>query len=147
MNKIWETFKQGLEVVKEFDTALTEMRKVSDEPINNLKNFQKESFDIANNLGTTALQIQNSTADFLRLGETFSDAKESAANANKLLNVSEFDNIEDATSALISMKSAFKEVAESDLVDKVNQVGEMIMPKHMVTCGELLYTDYALIFF
>ena len=96
MNKIWETFKQGLEVVKEFDTALTEMRKVSDEPINNLKNFQKESFDIANNLGTTALQIQNSTADFLRLGETFSDAKESAANANKLLNVSEFDNIEDA---------------------------------------------------
>ena len=67
MNKIWETFKQGLEVVKEFDTALTEMRKVSDEPINNLKNFQKESFDIANNLGTTALQIQNSTADFLRL--------------------------------------------------------------------------------
>lgn len=140
MNKIWETFKQGLEVVKEFDTALTEMRKVSDEPINNLKNFQKESFDIANNLGTTALRIQNSTADFLRLGETFSDAKESAANANKLLNVSEFDNIEDATSALISMKSAFKEVAESDLVDKVNQVGEMIMPKHMVTCGELLYS-------
>ena len=137
MNKIWEIFKQGLEVVKEFDTALTEMRKVSDEPINNLKNFQKESFDIANNLGTTALQIQNSTADFLRLGETFSDAKESAANANKLLNVSEFDNIDDATSALISMKSAFKDVAESDLVDKVNQVGVSIMPKHMVTCGVL----------
>lgn len=140
MNKIWEIFKQGLEVVKEFDTALTEMRKVSNEPINNLKNFQKESFDIANNLGTTALQIQNSTADFLRLGETFSDAKESAVNANKLLNVSEFDNIDDATSALISMKSAFKDVAESDLVDKVNQVGEMIMPKHMVTCGEFLYS-------
>ncbi len=140
MNKIWDTFKQGLNVVKDFDTALTEMRKVSDEPINSLKDFQKESFDIANNLGTTALQIQNSTADFLRLGETFSESKESAANANKLLNVSEFDNIEDATSALISMKSAFKEVAESDLVDKVNKVGEMIMPKHMVTCGELLYS-------
>lgn len=140
MSKIWDAFKQGLNVVKDFDTALTEMRKVSDEPINNLKNFQKESFDIANSLGTTALQIQNSTADFLRLGETFSEAKESATNANKLLNVSEFDNIEDATSALISMKSAFKEVAESDLVDKVNQVGVSIMPKHMVTCGEFLYS-------
>ena len=140
MSKIWDAFKQGLNVVKDFDTALTEMRKVSDEPINNLKNFQKESFDIANSLGTTALQIQNSTADFLRLGETFSEAKESASNANKLLNVSEFDNIEDATSALVSMKSAFKEVAESDLVDKVNQVGVSIMPKHMVTCGEFLYS-------
>ena len=140
MNQIWNTFKQGLEIVKEFDTALTEMRKVSDEPISKLKEFQKESFDMAKSVGTTALQIQNSTADFQRLGESFSDAKQSAVNANKLLNVSEFDNIDDATSALISMKAAYSEVAETDLVDKVNQVGEMIMPKHMVTCGELLYS-------
>lgn len=140
MSQIWNTFKQGLEVVKEFDTALTEMRKVSDEPISKLKEFQKESFDMAKSVGTTALQIQNSTADFQRLGESFSDAKQSAVNANKLLNVSEFDNIDDATSALISMKAAYSEVAESDLVDKVNQVGEMIVPKHMVTCGEFLYS-------
>lgn len=140
MNQVWNTFKQGLEVVKEFDTALTEMRKVSDEPISKLKEFQKKSFDMAKSVGTTALQIQNSTADFQRLGESFSDAKQSAVNANKLLNVSEFDNIDDATSALISMKAAYSEVAETDLVDKVNQVGEMIMPKHMVTCGEFLYS-------
>lgn len=140
MNQVWNTFKQGLEVVKEFDTALTEMRKVSDEPISKLKEFQKESFDMAKSVGTTALQIQNSTADFQRLGESFSDAKQSSVNANKLLNVSEFDNIDDATSALISMKAAYSEVAESDLVDKVNQVGEMIVPKHMVTCGEFLYS-------
>ena len=140
MNQVWNTFKQGLEVVKEFDTALTEMRKVSDEPISKLKEFQKESFDMAKSVGTTALQIQNSTADFQRLGESFSDAKQSSVNANKLLNVSEFDNINDATSALISMKAAYSEVAESDLVDKVNQVGEMIVPKHMVTCGEFLYS-------
>lgn len=68
MNQIWNTFKQGLEIVKEFDTALTEMRKVSDEPISKLKEFQKESFDMAKSVGTTALQIQNSTADFMRLG-------------------------------------------------------------------------------
>lgn len=140
MNQIWNTFKQGLEIVKEFDTALTEMRKVSDEPISKLKEFQKESFDMAKSVGTTALQIQNSTADFQRLGESFSDAKQSSVNANKLLNVSEFDNIDDATSALISMKAAYSEVAESDLVDKVNQVGVSIMPKHMVTCGEFLYS-------
>ena len=68
MDQIWTTFKQGLEIVKEFDTALTEMRKVSDEPISRLKDFQKESFDMAKSVGTTALQIQNSTADFQRLG-------------------------------------------------------------------------------
>lgn len=46
------------------------MRKVSDEPISKLKEFQKESFDMAKSVGTTALQIQNSTADFQRLGWT-----------------------------------------------------------------------------
>lgn len=123
MNQVWNTFKQGLEVVKEFDTALTEMRKVSDEPISKLKEFQKESFDMAKSVGTTALQIQNSTADFQRLGESFSDAKQSAVNANKLLNVSEFDNIDDATSALISMKAAYSDLSESTLIDKLNAVG------------------------
>ena len=123
MNQVWNTFKQGLEIVKEFDTALTEMRKVSDEPISRLKEFQKESFDMAKSVGTTALQIQNSTASFQRLGESFSDAKVSAVNANKLFNVSEFDNIDDATSALISMKAAYSDLSEDSLIDKLNAVG------------------------
>ena len=123
MDQVWTTFKQGLEIVKEFDTALTEMRKVSDEPISRLKDFQKESFDMAKSVGTTALQIQNSTADFMRLGEGMDEAKQSSVNANILKNVSEFDNIEDATSALISMKAAYSDLSESTLIDKLNAVG------------------------
>jgi len=65
--------------VKELDTALTEMRKVSNESYETLKQFSHvESFDIAAQTGTTAQQIQQSTADFMRLGESFSEAKESA---------------------------------------------------------------------
>lgn len=123
MNQIWNTFKQGLEVVKEFDTALTEMRKVSDEPISKLKEFQKESFDMAKSVGTTALQIQNSTADFMRLGQSMEEAKQSSVNANRLMNVSEFDNIDDATSALISMKAAYKDLSEESIIDKLNNIG------------------------
>ena len=123
MNQIWTTFKQGLEIVKEFDTALTEMRKVSDEPISKLKEFQKESFDMAKSVGTTALQIQNSTADFMRLGEGMEDAAQSSVNANRLKNVSEFDNIDDATSALISMKAAYKDLSEESIIDKLNNIG------------------------
>lgn len=123
MNQVWNTFKQGLEVVKEFDTALTEMRKVSDEPISKLKEFQKESFDMAKSVGTTALQIQNSTADFMRLGQSMEEAKQSSVNANILKNVSEFDDINEATSALISMKAAYSDLSESTLIDKLNAVG------------------------
>ena len=60
--------KEVMESVKEFDTALTEMRKVSDESINTLKNFQAESFSTADAVGSTALALQQSTADWMRLG-------------------------------------------------------------------------------
>ena len=123
MNQVWNTFKQGLEIVKEFDTALTEMRKVSDEPISKLKEFQKESFDMAKSVGTTALQIQNSTADFMRLGQSMEKAKQSSVNANILKNVSEFDNVDDATSALISMQAAYKDLTQTELIDKLDNIG------------------------
>lgn len=123
MNQVWNTFKQGLEIVKEFDTALTEMRKVSDEPISKLKEFQKESFDMAKSVGTTALQIQNSTADFMRLGQGLDEAKQSSINANRLLNVSEFDDINEATSALISMKAAYSDLSQERIIDSLNAVG------------------------
>ena len=64
--EIIEQVQKGVTVVTELDTALTEMRKVSDESLSSLKSFQKESFDIAGDVGTTAQQIQNSTADWMR---------------------------------------------------------------------------------
>lgn len=59
---------QGFSVIREFDTALTELKKVSDETNHSLENFQKHSFAIANSVGTTATQLQQSTADYMRLG-------------------------------------------------------------------------------
>ena len=114
---------EGVNTVRELDTAMTEMRKVSDESVTSLKNFQKESFNIANAVGTTALQIQNSTADWMRLGLGIEDAKEAAKDANILLNVSEFDNIEDATKSLVSMSQAYKDLDKLTIVDKLNEVG------------------------
>ena len=67
--RVVDVFKQVISQITEFDSALTEMRKVSDESIDRLKNFQKESFNMAEQIGTTALQIQQSTADFMRLGQ------------------------------------------------------------------------------
>ena len=63
--RIFGYIKQGANYIREFDKALTEMRKVSDETISSLKNFQKTSFDIAASVGTTAKQIQDSTADWM----------------------------------------------------------------------------------
>ena len=115
--------KEGLSIVRELNTALTEMRKVSDESLQSLKNYQNTTFDVADAVGTTAKQIQASTADYMRLGESLDEAAESAKTANVLLNVSEFDNIEDATKSLVAMGQAYKDLDKMTIVDKLNEVG------------------------
>lgn len=118
--------KEGLNVVRELNTALTEMRKVSDESLQSLKNYQNTTFDVADAVGTTAKQIQTSTADYMRLGESLDVAAESAKTANVLLNVSEFDNIEDATKSLVAMGQAYKDLDKMTIVDKLNEVGKIV---------------------
>ncbi|MDY2608523.1 MAG: phage tail tape measure protein, partial [Lachnospiraceae bacterium] len=119
--------RKAVEINREFDTTLTEMRKVSDETVQSLKSYQATTFDTADAVGTTAKQIQESTADYMRLGESLDEASESAKTANILLNVSEFDNIEDATKSLVSMGQAYKDLDKMTIVDKLNEVGEKII--------------------
>lgn len=115
--------KEGFNVVRELNTALTEMRKVSDETVQNLKDYQATTFDTADAVGTTAKQIQNSTADWMRLGESMNQAAESAKDANVLLNVSEFEGIDEATEYLVSMSQAYKDLDKMDIIDVLNNIG------------------------
>jgi hypothetical protein len=58
--------------------------------------------------------------------ESLDEASESAKTANILLNVSEFDNIEDATKSLVSMGQAYKDLDKMTIVDKLNEVGKIV---------------------
>lgn len=121
--KVVDVFKQAVGVVKELDTALVELKKVSDESTQSYSNFMKNSFDMADEVGTTAQSIINSTADWKRLGESFEEAQKSATTSTVLLNVSEFSNIEDATQSLVSASQAYKDLDKMDIVDKLNNIG------------------------
>ena len=118
-----QVIRRGFDTIVEYDKALTEMNKVSKESIQTLKEFQKESFDLADTVGTTASQIQNSTADWMRLGETLEQAKQSAQDANILFNVSEFESIDAATESLVSMSQAYKDLEKGEIIDVVNNLG------------------------
>ena len=115
--------RQGFEIIVQYDDSLTEMKKVSDETMVTLKDFQQASFNLGNTVGTTGSQIQASTADFMRLGESLEDAAQSALDANTLFKVSEFGTIEEATEALISMSQAYQELEKSEINDIMNYVG------------------------
>lgn len=115
--------RTGIQVITDLDTAFTEMKKVSDETTQSLKNFQSESFALADQVGSTAKTIQDSTADWMRLGESLNEAKKSASTSNILFNVSEFDNISDATDSLVAMSQAYKDLDKLTIVDKLNEIG------------------------
>ena len=121
--QIFNQFRQGFGVIHQFDDALTEMMKVSDETRLSLERYQKTTFETADAIGTNALQLQNSTADFMRLGESLDQAAESAKTANVLMNVSEFQSIDEATKSLIAMSAAYDDLSKTQIIDKLNEVG------------------------
>ena len=115
--------RYAVQSVIEFDTALTEMRKVSDESVSTLERLQKATFDLADGVGTTALELQKSVADFMRIGESLEDATKSAQDANVLFRVSEFDDVTQATDALVAMSAAYKDLEKSQINDVLNEIG------------------------
>lgn len=119
---------EGINTVRELDTAMTEMRKVSDESVASLKNYQKATFDVADAVGTTAIQIQNSTADWQRLGYGLDEASKLAEISNLYKNVGDMD-INEATEHMISSVQAWKsefsstvDTAEA-IANRYNKIG------------------------
>ena len=115
--------KQGFDIIVEMDTQLAEMQKVSDESLSTLREYSKESYDIAAQIGSTGLDIQSSTADYMRLGKSLEDASKLAKDTNILMNVSEFSSITDATEAMTSMTQAYQELDSMEIIDKLNLAG------------------------
>ena len=99
------------------------MQKVSNETISTLKEFQQASFDLADSIGTDALSLQQSVAEFMRLGQTLDEATDSAQAANILFNVSEFESAKDASTALIAMYQAYDELSNTQIIDVINKLG------------------------
>lgn len=126
--EVINAFRKGITVVRELDAALTEMIKVSDESAKSLKNFQKVTFDIGNEIGATAAQIQNSAADFMRLGYSLQEASKLAEDANIYANVGDME-IDEATEHMISSIKAWQsefssEIAASEaIIDRYNEIG------------------------
>lgn len=55
--------------------------------------------------------------------ETLKEASESAKTANILMNVSEFQSIDEATKSLIAMSAAYDDLSKMNIIDKLNEVG------------------------
>jgi hypothetical protein len=121
--------------VKAVDTAMIELKKVTNETSDSYNNFLTNATSKAKELGTTIDGLVSSTADFARLGYGFEESQGLAEIANIYAVVGdEIEGVDEATQSLISTLAAFKEQQSNlsneefamDIVDKFNEVGKLI---------------------
>lgn len=112
--------------VVQIDSAMTELKKITNETTATYANFQTQAGTTAKEIGTTISDYINSTADFARLGYSFTDSQELAKTANVYAVVGdEIASVDDATQSIVSTMTAYKdEVTDSmQIADKFNEVG------------------------
>ena len=123
--RLFAMIKQGVTYVKEIDSALTELKKVTDETDESYNQFLQDMSKTASVIGSTVKDLTTMAAEWSRLGYSMEEAGKLAESTAILLNVSEFDDATKASEALISTMQAFQYTADESqhVVDILNEVG------------------------
>ena len=124
-HEIWQVIKTGINYVREIDSALTELKKVTNETETSYDNFLQSMAKTGSVIGATVQDLTTMAADWARLGYSMEEAGKLAESTAILLNVSEFDDATKASEALISTMQAFGYTADESqhVVDILNEVG------------------------
>lgn len=122
--------QNGLRVVYqnvvEIDTAMTELRKVTNETDSAYAKFMENAADRAQRVGATMSDTITATADFARLGYSLEDASSISDAALIYKNVGDgISDISAASESLISTMQAFNVEAKNSMkiVDEFNEAG------------------------
>lgn len=120
--------RKGVQYVKEIDSALTELKKVTDETDQAYAQFLQTMSQTGAEIGATVSDLTNMAANWARLGYSMKEAGNLARSTAVLLNVSEFTDAEKASEALISTIQAYGYAAEDSMhvVDVLNEIGKII---------------------
>lgn len=131
--------------VLDIDTAMTELRKVTDATEAKYIQFMDGAIERANRLGTSVKEVVQASADYARLGHTIDEASELADSAIIYKNVGDgLSGIDQATEHLISTMKAFGIEAGDAMriVDVFNEVANNF-PTSAADIGEGLQRSAA----
>ena len=119
-----DALRQMYQAVVDVDSAMVELRKVSDATSQEIDAYFSTAADNAKELGVSVSDMINSTADFSRLGYGLEESEELARVATLYKNVGENMDIDTASSNIISTMQAFNIDANDaiEIVDSLNEV-------------------------
>lgn len=140
LHKMQEALRIVYQNVVEIDTAVTELRKVSDYTGKSLEEYMGRAAEQAQKLGVSISDYVNSTADWKRLGYSDEDAENLATYSTLLKNVGDnIDDVNTSSSYLISTLQGFGLLADQaeDVVNKIDAVANT-QPVTAKDLGEIL---------
>lgn len=110
--------------VSELDSALVEMKKVSDLTNEGLTQFSTNAYAIGDAVARTGSEVIKAASDFARMGSSAKESLELAKTALTYANVGDNVSVETATETIISTMKAFNIEAEDtiQIIDKINEV-------------------------
>lgn len=116
--------KEIAQTVVQTDSALVELRKVSNESNDRIQESFQKSAETAQEMGSTVTDVVNSTADWSRLGYDIGDAEELARVTTLFQKVGDNMTQESASQSLVSMLQGFQmDASQAErIVDSVNAV-------------------------
>lgn len=129
LSRVFGQIKQGVQYVKEIDSALTELKKVTDETDETYAKFLKTASAAGAEIGTTISDFTNATADFARLGYSITEATDLAKAASIYKNVGDgITSVSQASESIISTMKAFGIEANDamGIVNRFNEVGKIL---------------------
>lgn len=122
----YRAVREMVSAVIDLDTAMTELKKVTDETEATYDRFLNTAAKRARANGATLSDTVTATADFARLGYSIEEAEKLADAAIVYKNVGDgINNINEASESIIATMQAFGVPAEEamKIVDKFNEVG------------------------
>lgn len=140
LHKMQNALRIVYQNVVEIDTAVTELRKVSEYTGKSLEEYMGRAAEQAQKLGVSISDYVNSTADWKRLGYSDEDAENLATYSTLLKNVGDnIDDVNTASSYLISTLQGFRLLADQaeDVVNKIDAVANT-QPVTAKDLGEIL---------
>lgn len=136
INMVEQGLRQFYQNVVNIDSAMTELKKVTNETDNTYDAFLDDAGTRAKNLGASISDIVTASADFARLGYSLKDSKELADAAVLYQHVGDgISSVNDASESIISTMKAFGVEAKdvTSIVDKFNEVGKQHCPKFTIS--------------
>ena len=136
INVVQQGLRQVYQNVVDIDSAMTELKKVTNESASTYDKFLSDAGERAKTVGSTVTDIINATADYSRLGYNLEDAKTLADVSAIYYNVGDdLDSFSTATDNIVGTMKAFNMQADEaiNLVDKLDNVSN----NYAVSSGDL----------